>query len=272
MRFCRNWFAAIIFLCSCLAGFPQTNSFFQFIQEQSKRHYNNVPHEVLALWYGWFGQRENNGWKRLEGNKSVEITAHHPVKASYSSHDASVIDWQIDEAKAHGITGFVVSWLGKASKWHDDSLALLIKRAEKKNFKISVYWEQNRDTGRYMVQFSVDDLTYILKRYGTSKAFLKLNGKPAIFTYGRVESQAPLASLMKIIQETRAKAGDFILIGQGYEPSLAMFFDGLHTSYANMRLDLLANSKPDKINQFEANAARIFNGGSRITRQHSHIV
>lgn len=272
LRCGQKLFAAIVLLCSCLTGFSQTNSFFQFVQAQSERRYSNVPHEVLALWYGWFGQPENDGWKRVEANKTVEITAHHPVKGSYSSHDASIIDWQIDQAKAHGITGFVVSWLGKASRWHDDSLALLIERAEKKNFKISVYWEQNRDTGRYMVQFSVDDLTYILKRYGTSKAFLKLNGKPVIFTYERVESQAPLASLMEILQKTRANAGDFILIGQGYEPSLAMFFDGLHTSYANMHLDLLANSRPDKINQFEANAAQIFNEGAQLTRQHSHIV
>lgn len=195
-----------VLLCVSRAGFSQTtNSFFQFVQGQSERRYTQVPHEVLALYYGWFGPGSES-WKRMDANKhEYEITVHHPTKGFYNSHDAAIVDSQIDQAKAHGITGFVVSWLGKASTWHDDSLALLLERAEKKDFKIAVYWEQNRDTGHYMVQFSVDDLTYLLERYGKSKAFLKVDSKPVIFVYERVESQAPLSSLIEIIQRTRSR-------------------------------------------------------------------
>jgi hypothetical protein len=38
----------ILCLCPCLTGFSQTtNSLFQFVQNQSQRHYTQVPHEVL---------------------------------------------------------------------------------------------------------------------------------------------------------------------------------------------------------------------------------
>jgi hypothetical protein len=42
-------FCAIL-LCACLTGFSQTtNSFFQFVQNQSQRQYTRVPHKVLAV-------------------------------------------------------------------------------------------------------------------------------------------------------------------------------------------------------------------------------
>src|ERR1017187_6128799 len=105
-------FAAILVVCSCLNGFSQTaNSFFQFVNDQSERHYSEVPHEVLALYYGWYGQPERNGWGEFDTNKQEIVkTAHYPVKGPYNSHDPAILDWQIDQAKAHGITGFVVSW------------------------------------------------------------------------------------------------------------------------------------------------------------------
>ena len=101
-----------------------------------------------------------------------------------------------------------------------------------------------------MVQFSVDDLTYVLERYGKSKAFLKVDGKPVIFVYERVESQAPLSSLMEIVERTRAQAGDFLLIGHGYRSSLAYVFDGLHTEYADMRLNLLQGPMAEVLRSF----------------------
>lgn len=261
------------------SGFAQSeNSFFQFVQGQSKRHYSSVPHQVLALYYGWYGMTGNrNSWGEANTNRhELSKTARYPVKGPYSSHDPAIINWQIDQAKAHGITGFVVSWWGKGKweSWHDQSLALLLKCAEKKDFKVSVYWEQERDTGAHLVQFAVDDLSYVLQRYGKSKAFLKVDGKPVIFVYDRVESQTPLASMAEIIQKTRAKAGDFLLIGQGYQGSLAYLFDGLHTEYEHgkMKLYLLADSASDKLNEFREWASESFTRGAQIARQHGRIV
>ena len=55
-----------------------------------------------------------------------------------------------------------------------------------------------------------------------------------IFVYGRVMGQVPLASWPMIIEGARAKAGDFLLIADGYQPTFARLFDGVHT-YNNAR-------------------------------------
>jgi hypothetical protein len=62
-----------------------------------------------------------------------------------------------------------------------------------------------------------------------------------------------------------------LLIGQGGDESLAYLFDGLHTSYANMRLDLLADSSPEHIEEFRKNAALIFGNAMQSTRKHGRI-
>src|SRR5882724_5981729 len=155
----------VVFLC--MTGFSQTtNSFFQFVNDQSERHYSKVPHEVLAFYYGWYGlSPERNPWGDADTNKHVLTrTARYPVKGAYNSHDPAVIDWQIDQAKAHGITGFVISWWGTSDwdSWHDQSLSLLLQHAEKKNFKISIYWEQAPGDGQGQIDRAVDEVSYVL--------------------------------------------------------------------------------------------------------------
>lgn len=136
----------MVLFTSCQAAFSQaTNTFFQFIQGQSERRYSHVPHEVLAFYYGWYGNPKNEAWGKVNADKhEIDNIARFPAKGAYSSHDPAVIEWQIDQAKAAGITGFVVSWwgLGDWDKWHDESLAMLLKCAEQKNFKVSIYWER----------------------------------------------------------------------------------------------------------------------------------
>jgi hypothetical protein len=234
LKCCRKLFAAIVFLCSCLTGFSQTNFFFQFVQDQNERRYSNVPHEVLAFYYGWFGQPSGRDpWHGYDTNKhEIFGVQRYPVKGPYNSHDASVIDWQIDQAKAHGITGFVISWWGTSDweKWNSESLSLLLEHAERKNFKISIYWEQASGDGQGQIDRAVNEVSYVLKKYGKSAAFLKLDGKPVIFAYNRVvRFQVLVSSWPAIIGGIRARAGDFILLGDGQQSSCAYLFDGIHS-------------------------------------------
>ena len=273
-RCCRKLFAATVFLCSCLTGISQTNSFFQFVQSQSERHYSNVPHEVLADYYIWYGYGSPpNGWDEVDTNKHVTAkTARYPMKGAYRSDDVAVIDWHIDQAKAHGITGFVVSWFGLANKQIDDTLALLIKRAEQKDFKIAVYWENQRDGGTLMRQFAVDDLSSIIERYGKSKAFLKVDGKPVIFVYGRVIYQTPVELWQEIIQGVRARAGDFALIADGYQTSYAYLFDGLHTyDPAGLSPDIWNNLRPENLGYLRAWAASHYKKCVKMAREDGRI-
>jgi hypothetical protein len=276
---CGILFATTVFLCSCLTGISQTNSFFQFVQSQSEPHYSNVPHEVLAAYYGWYGQIENNvdtAWGKVDTNKCEnERTARYPVKGAYNSHDPAVIDWQIDQAKSHGVTGFVVSWWGTAphESWQDQSLSLLIERAEKKNFKVSIYWEQSPGEGCGQIGRAINELSYALNKYGKSKSFLKVDGKPVVFAYGRVISQVPVTSWPAIITGVRSRAGDFVLIADGYLGSYACLFDGLHT-YApdDCPPDVLFNLRPDNLDKFRAWALNEYANGAKLARARSRII
>ncbi len=266
-----------VFLCLCLSGFAETtNSFFQFVQDQSQRHYTQVPHEVLAFYYGWYGLSEQrNPWGEANTNMhELERISRYPMKGPYSSHDPEVVDWQIDQAKAHGITGFIVSWWGTSDwdKWHDESLTLLLKRAEQKNFKISIYWEKSDGEGQWQIQQSIQELSYVLEQHAKSSAFLKLNGKPVIFAYGRVIYQVPVASWPAIIEGVRARAGDFVLIADGYQESYACLFDGLHTyDPAGLASDIWNNLNVTNLGGLRVWAAHHYGNGVKIARDRSRI-
>ncbi len=268
----------VIFFFAYLTGFSQTtNSFFQFVNDQSERHYTQVPHEVLAFYYGWYGlSPERNPWGDADTNKhELTRTARYPLKGPYNSHDPAVVDWQIDQAKAHGITGFVVSWWGTAGwdSWHDQSLALLLEHAEKKNFKISIYWEQAPGDGEGQIGRAVGEVSYVLKKYGKSPAFLKVDGKPVIFAYNRVVMfQVPVSSWPAIIEGIRARAGDFVLLGDGQQSSCAYLFDGIHSYGLNGLPDefekhLTINSLGD----FRVWAAHYYAYGVKLARQRDRI-
>jgi hypothetical protein len=56
---------SVILLCACLTGFSQTtNSFFQFVNAQSERHYTQVPHEAWPFFYD-----------QSRGDKPIKISA-----------------------------------------------------------------------------------------------------------------------------------------------------------------------------------------------------
>ncbi len=271
------WLAAI-YLCSGLTGFSQTaNSFFQFVNHQSERHYSEVPHEVLAFYYGWYGlSPERNPWGDAGTNKhELTRTARYPLEGPYNSHDPAVVDWQIDQAKAHGITGFVVSWWGTADwdSWHDQSLSLLLEQAEMRNFKISIYWEQAPGDGQGQIDRAVGEISYVLKKYGQNLAFLKVNGKPVIFAYNRVVMfQVTVSSWPAIIKGIRARAGDFVLLGDGQQSSCADLFDGVHSYGLNgLPEEFEKHLTVNNLGGFIAWAADYYAKGVKLARQRNRI-
>jgi glycoprotein endo-alpha-1,2-mannosidase len=269
-------FCAIL-LCSCMTGFSQTtNSFFQFIQAQSQRRYTQVPHEVLAVYYGWYGQPPGRDpWHGYDTNKhEIFGTQRYPVKGPYSSHDVDVIDWQIDQAKAHGITGFMVSWwgVGEWESWVNKGFALLLERAEKKDFKIGVYWEQAPGDGRGQIERAIGEISYVLKQYGHSQAFLKANGRPAIFAYGRVMEQVPVSAWPEIINGIRARGGDFALFADGQEDSFACIADGVHTYWLEgIPYDLEHHLTTGKLGELRTWAARSYQRAVNLARKRGRI-
>jgi len=110
-----------------------------------------------------------------------------------------VVDAHILEAKSHGVSGFITTWWGQGS-YEDRSFAILLASAEQKDFKVSIYWETAPGSGREQIDGAIADLVYLLSRYGSNRAFLKVDRKPVIFVYVRVMGQVPLASWAMIIE------------------------------------------------------------------------
>ena len=266
----------VVLISSCGPVFSHTtNPFFQFIQDQGERRYSNVPHEVLAFYYGWFGNPRNPAWGKVDAAKhEIDNVARFPAKGAYSSHDPAVVEWQIDQAKAGGITGFVVSWWGLSDwdKWHDDSLAMLLKCAEQKDFKVSIYWERAPGDGQGQIDGAINDISYVLKKYGKSKAFLKVEGKPVIFAYNRVTLfTMPVSSWPAIVQAIRKRAGDFVLLGDDQQSRGAYLFDGIHSYGANLPDDLSKQLTAGKLGELHAWLANYYTNGVSIARQRDRI-
>lgn len=236
---CRSFLRVLPLILCCdptaspAAEAPAGPDLLNFIAANRDRRYAGVPHEVLAFYYTWYGRPERHGhwihWggENLKTHQIPEAT-HYPALGAYDSQDPKVMDTHIDEAKTHGVTGFIATWWGRGT-YEDHSFSLLLDRAARKDFKATIYWETAPGKGREQIDRAIDDLVYVLTRYGSQPAFLKVKGKPVIFIYGRVLGEVPLAAWPAIITGARARAGDFLLIADGYQESYARLFDGLHT-------------------------------------------
>jgi len=199
---------------------------------QAARPRPATAHEVLALYYPWYGSPERRGhpvhWGKIDTDKrTISNCAHYPAQGAYDSMDPALVDRQIALAQSNGITGFIASWWGQG-KYEDKALPILLERAAKRSFKISICWEKASGEGRAQIDQAISDLVYVLTRYGTNETFLKVSGKPVVFVYERVMKAVPLASWPAILNATRAKAGPLLLIADGYRETYATSFAGLH--------------------------------------------
>src|SRR5581483_443464 len=191
-----------------------------------------VPHEVLAAYYGWYGKPGKDGvathWNKVNADQhEISDSTHYPTLGAYDSRSPKIIAEHIQQAKAHGVTGFIVSWWG-AGRFEERPIPTLLAEAEKTGFKISVYWERVPPKGSGQAEKAVEDLVYLATHFGTNSAFLKVDGKPVIFVYERVLADVPKASWPAILSQAHAKAGPFLLIADGYTDTNAQLFDGMH--------------------------------------------
>jgi len=209
-------------------------SLLEYIRSARNRRYTRVPRHVLAFYYTWYGTPERHGSWRHWGAVNAEehdiaASTHYPAKGAYDSHDPQIIDWHIDLAKRHGLTGFIATWWGQET-FDDQAFRVVLDRAAKQDFRATVYWETAPGKGYAQIGQAVEDLLYLLNQYGGHPAFLTLAGKPVIFVYGRVMGQVPLDAWPTILKDVRDDyAKDFVLIADGYQQGYARVFDGVHT-------------------------------------------
>jgi hypothetical protein len=206
----------------------------EFVQQRSARTWPQVPRKVLAFYYTWYGTPERHGrwvhWGKVDPQQyDISASTHYPALGAYDSYDPQVIDAHIDMAQQHGVDGFICTWWGRRT-FDDRALGIVLERAKAKNFTVTIYWETAPGSGPAQVDRAVDDLLYVLRKYGSHPSFLKVDGRPVIFVYGRVMNEVAMQQWPAIITEVeRQYPAGCLLIADGYRSGYARVFDGIHT-------------------------------------------
>ena len=193
--------------------------------------------KIFAFYYPWYGnpQGPSRTWFHWgpEIGKPVSryelpTSVHYPLLGIYDSHDPDIIAAHIAMAKDAGIDGFIVSWWGIGT-FEDRAFQILLKVAENMNFKATIYYESIDPRRRVtQVDWVVQELKYIVTKYSSSPAFMKIGDRPILFLYA-VEGYGRDASFwLKVRRELEQEVGTVYLIGDTQNPSFRDVFDGFH--------------------------------------------
>ncbi len=129
------------------------------------------PLPVWGYYYIWFAE---SSWKRAKIDT--------PLLGCYTSDDPAVMRAHIRQAKAVGITGFLVSW--KHTGTLDSRLHTLATVAARENFSLGVVY-QALDFQRHPLPLATvqGDLTWFAQTYGHDPVFAG-SGKPTVVWTG----------------------------------------------------------------------------------------
>ena len=129
------------------------------------------PTPVLAYYYIWYN---TSSWNRAKTDL--------PLLGAYSSDDLAVMRQHIQEAKAAGITGFIVSW--KSTDVLNRRLEQLANLAAQEDFKLAIIY-QGLDFYRDPLPVTqvANDFDYFIQHYSGMPAF-QLFSKPMVIWSG----------------------------------------------------------------------------------------
>ncbi len=140
-----------------------------------------------AFFYPWFPET----W----GSPSDPFTNYHPIAGYYDSGSASVIQTQLEQLRYGHFAAAIASWWGQGSKTDGRVLKLLDESAALAAadggamIRWALYVEAEGDANPWgsddpTVDQIRSDLDYIHASYAQHAAFLRLGGKPVLFTWG----------------------------------------------------------------------------------------
>ena len=198
-------------------------------------HRVEIPRMVLAFYYPWYGNPKvptGSGilshWSGIdEKNKEIENSTHYPRLGAYDSHDPNTIVRHCRWARKAGIDGFILSWWGRET-FSGQAIDCLLKPCAELGIHLSIYYEAVRNPRK--PDTAVQDLLYVLKKYGNHPAWLKLDGKPVIFIYGRAMNELDLDGWVEAAGRLRREhQPGVVLIADQLSQKAARVFDGIHT-------------------------------------------
>jgi hypothetical protein len=157
--------AALLFVLSMAQGCSHSAA----RQTASLSHRGSgPPPQVLAVYEAWFGHPSH-------------------ISVGYSSHDPAVLRKQIREAKAMGISGFVVDWYGYRQPFIDRTYALMQSIAAEEHFHVAMMYDETDDedgaTDESIEDFKLFNRTYLSPNAPGRQAYLMYDGHPVIFIF-----------------------------------------------------------------------------------------
>jgi hypothetical protein len=219
---------AVIFISQPILTHARTN---QDITSQDPT-VNPIP--ILAYYYIWYN---TNSWNRAKTDT--------PLLGAYSSDDLAVMRQHIQEAKAAGITGFIVSW--KSTDVLNRRLEQLANLAAQEDFKLAIIY-QGLDFYRDPLPATqvASDLDYFIQHYASLPAF-QLFSKPLVIWSGTWKF-----STQEIEQVTLNRRNSLLILASerntdGYN-RLANLVDGNAYYWSSVNPDTYPNYQ-DKLNQ-----------------------
>jgi glycoprotein endo-alpha-1,2-mannosidase len=195
----------------------------------------SITRRVLAFYYGWWGDPQVSGhwvhWKNVDSERTwIDNSTNFPVHGAYDSHDAALVERQVREARVTGVTGFIISWWGQES-FEDRGMSLLLDTARRHGLVVSAYYEKivGQDAADRKAA-AIADLDYLLKRYASQKGWLRADGKPVLFVYGRALRQLALDEWRDVIAQVRLdNPGGVVLVADSLDAKYLAVFDGAST-------------------------------------------
>lgn len=145
---------------------------------------------------GDFSELDEKGLPLIQGKN-------HPAIGLYDSNDPLVIRGHLKLAQQAGIDALIVSWWGQGD-FSDKVLSKMLDEAEAigSAVKLTAYYETVPDDSP---DRAVEDLMYLLNQYGARASWLKVDGKPVIFLYGRAMSQLSVEQWADVIARVQAQ-------------------------------------------------------------------
>lgn len=178
---------------------------------------------ALAAYYPWYGRPDgpSGRWVHWEPARRYASTRQ-PAAGYYDSLSKDVVATHCALAREAGLSGFLASWWGPGT--HEDrAFPLLLAEAARAELEVAPYVERARDAADLVAQ-----VRYLLERYASSPAALRIGGRPAIFLYARVVPLADDATLGAL----RRLAPEPFLVADGLVPENVRRFDGVHSYIA----------------------------------------
>lgn len=194
-------------------------------------YHNWYSTEPSWFHWSWGGPGPKRNPEKIVDDKREIASVNYPLIGPYDSRDGRVIEYHVRIAKASGIDAFAIDWYGPNS-YEDLSIEKYLNIAAELDFKIAIQYEPKiriewgSGPREYRISMVVADLKYVLTRYTSHPAYLKIDGKPVIFYFW--PSQLKLSEWVYIFDKLRTDGFDAVHITEWVDPHLLAVFDCIY--------------------------------------------